>query len=105
MGGQKEHTQDGIQKQEEIVTQDYKDHHIMEEEKEVRNAKKTNKRGSADNEDLQYPGVSSQKRVKLRAEQLFVEAQVLKKAKQADAEQKRVRKHKKEGTDHENHTK
>eukprot|EP00972_Heterocapsa_arctica_P083071 12241033-Heterocapsa_arctica.AAC.1 len=71
MGGQTELTQDGVQKQEEIVTQDYKDHQIMEDEKELRKAKKTNKRGYSDNEDEQYPGVSSQKRVKLTAEQLF----------------------------------
>eukprot|EP00972_Heterocapsa_arctica_P066719 9846298-Heterocapsa_arctica.AAC.1 len=50
----------------------------MEDEKEVRKATKTNKRGSSDNEDEQYPGVSSQKIVKLRAEQLFEEAQALK---------------------------
>eukprot|EP00972_Heterocapsa_arctica_P091040 13432565-Heterocapsa_arctica.AAC.1 len=75
MGGQNEPTQDGIQNQEEIVSQDYTDHQIMEEEKEVRKAKKTNKRATADNEDEQYPGVSCQKRVKLRAEQLFFEAQ------------------------------
>eukprot|EP00972_Heterocapsa_arctica_P091410 13486658-Heterocapsa_arctica.AAC.1 len=77
----------------------------MEDEKEIRKAKKTHKRGSSDNEDEQYPGVSRQKRVKLRAEQLFVEAQVLKKAKQADAEQKKARKTYKEGTYQDNQTK
>eukprot|EP00972_Heterocapsa_arctica_P028050 4126876-Heterocapsa_arctica.AAC.1 len=75
MGGQTELTQDGVQNQEDILTQDYKDHQIMEDEKEDRKANKTNKRGSTDNEDEQYPGISNEKRVKLRAEQLFVEAQ------------------------------
>eukprot|EP00972_Heterocapsa_arctica_P096938 14302337-Heterocapsa_arctica.AAC.1 len=41
MGGQTELTQEGMQKQEDIVTQDYKDHHIMEDENEVRKANKT----------------------------------------------------------------
>eukprot|EP00972_Heterocapsa_arctica_P026715 3931785-Heterocapsa_arctica.AAC.1 len=51
MGRQTEFTQDGVQKQEDILTQDYKDNQIMEDEKKVRKAKKTNKRGSSDNED------------------------------------------------------
>eukprot|EP00972_Heterocapsa_arctica_P086930 12813901-Heterocapsa_arctica.AAC.1 len=56
IGGQTESTQDEVQKQEEIVTQDYKDHHIMEDENEVRNVKKTNKIVSSDKEDEQNPG-------------------------------------------------
>eukprot|EP00972_Heterocapsa_arctica_P002045 293276-Heterocapsa_arctica.AAC.1 len=84
-------TQDGGQKQEDIETQDYKDFQIMEDEKEVRKTKKTHKIGSSDNEDEQYLGVSSQRRVKIRAELLLVEAQALKKAQNAAAEQKRAR--------------
>eukprot|EP00972_Heterocapsa_arctica_P032744 4821565-Heterocapsa_arctica.AAC.1 len=59
-------------------------------------AKKINKRGTSDNEDEEYPGVSTQKRVKIRAEKIFVEAQAFKKAQHAATEQKRTRKAEKE---------
>eukprot|EP00972_Heterocapsa_arctica_P114863 16444743-Heterocapsa_arctica.AAC.1 len=55
-----------------------------------------NKRGYDDKEEEQYPGVSNQKNMKIRAEQLFHEAQALKKEHQAEAEQKRARKREKE---------
>eukprot|EP00972_Heterocapsa_arctica_P009721 1431278-Heterocapsa_arctica.AAC.1 len=58
MGGLTEHTQEGMPNQEEIVTQDCKDHQTMEDENEVRKATETGKRGSSDNEDEQYPGLS-----------------------------------------------
>eukprot|EP00972_Heterocapsa_arctica_P048344 7129392-Heterocapsa_arctica.AAC.1 len=84
-------TNEGEQNQEDIDTQDYK--HIQEHGNnncgDIANT--CNKRGYDDKEEEQYPGVSSQKRVKLRAEQLFHEAQVLKKEQQAEAEQKRAR--------------
>eukprot|EP00972_Heterocapsa_arctica_P061545 9077738-Heterocapsa_arctica.AAC.1 len=81
-------THDGDLKQEDIVTQDYKDMQYVNKN-EDRNANNTNQRGASDNEDEQYPGVSNQKRVNIRAEQLFLEAQLLKKTHQADADQKR----------------
>eukprot|EP00972_Heterocapsa_arctica_P062150 9160575-Heterocapsa_arctica.AAC.1 len=62
---------DAGKQQEELETLDYKDFQILADEKEVIKSKKTTKRGSSDNEDEEYPGVSSQKRVNIRAEQLF----------------------------------
>ena len=87
-----EQTNEGEQNQEDIDTQDYKDMQQHENRNGDNNTKNLNKRGHEDNDEEKYPGVSSQKRVKIRAEQLFIEAQVLKKEHQAEAEQKRARK-------------
>eukprot|EP00972_Heterocapsa_arctica_P036158 5320345-Heterocapsa_arctica.AAC.1 len=46
---------------------------------------------SGNNEDEPFPGVSSQKRVKPRAEQLFIEAQAIQMAQKDSAEQKKTR--------------
>eukprot|EP00972_Heterocapsa_arctica_P091617 13514120-Heterocapsa_arctica.AAC.1 len=54
---------------------------------EIRNR---SKRRYEDNEDENYPGVSSQKRVKNRAEQIFYEAQAKKKEQQTEADNKRA---------------
>eukprot|EP00972_Heterocapsa_arctica_P088608 13066501-Heterocapsa_arctica.AAC.1 len=64
-GEQMELTQDGGQKQDELETQDYNDIQILEEEKEVRKNKETNKIGSSHKDNEQYPGASSQKRIKI----------------------------------------
>eukprot|EP00972_Heterocapsa_arctica_P069307 10240911-Heterocapsa_arctica.AAC.1 len=61
-GGQPELTQDTGQKQEDIATQNYTDFQILDNEKKGSRSKQINKRGTSDNEDEEYPGVSSQKR-------------------------------------------
>eukprot|EP00972_Heterocapsa_arctica_P111246 16378671-Heterocapsa_arctica.AAC.1 len=52
----------------------------------------TKRRSSGNNEDKEFPGASSQKRVKIIAEQLFIEAQAIKKTQNNPAEKKRTRK-------------
>eukprot|EP00972_Heterocapsa_arctica_P079735 11748663-Heterocapsa_arctica.AAC.1 len=61
---------------------------IIRKIKELQQAKK---RGTGDNEDEELPGGSNQKRVKIKAEQLFIEAQAFKKTQIDSTEQKRTR--------------
>eukprot|EP00972_Heterocapsa_arctica_P001656 237287-Heterocapsa_arctica.AAC.1 len=79
--------------QEEQNDQEVKDIQIVEDGNQVHEAvQRTKKRSTEPSENELYPGVSSQKRVKIRAEQLFKEAQANKAIQQEAAAQRNIHK-------------
>eukprot|EP00972_Heterocapsa_arctica_P052058 7660141-Heterocapsa_arctica.AAC.1 len=88
---EEESTDEGEQNQEDIDTQDYNHVHDSKYSNDLEERGKYNKRGLDDNGEQNYPGVSSQKRVKNRAEQIVQETQAQKKEQQAEVEQTKER--------------
>eukprot|EP00972_Heterocapsa_arctica_P030780 4530203-Heterocapsa_arctica.AAC.1 len=71
--------------------QEIEGHQIMEEESKVHKpTKRTKRRNTEAKEDELYPGISSQKRVNIRAEQLFNEEQARKTSQQEAAAKKNI---------------